>query len=74
MTEDVAGRLAALREACALTVEEIGIREAAHGHGVSGSTQPTDFDFEQAKRGCHYCLRVKVLAEAVEAIRAVPLP
>ena len=65
------------RERCRAAVEEIGIREAGHGHSVSvGSyARATDEDFEVAKRWCHYCLRVEVLHEAVQAIDALtPTP
>ena len=65
------------RERCRTAVEEIGIREAGHGHAVSiGSYgHATDEDFEAAKRGCHYCVRVEVLHEAVQAIDALtPTP
>ena len=65
------------RERCRAAVEEIGIREAGHGHAVSvGSyARATDEDFEVAKRGCHYCVRVEVLHEAVQAIDALtPTP
>ena len=65
------------RERCRTAVEEIGIREAGHGHAVSiGSYgHATDEDFDAAKRGCHYCVRVEVLHEAVQAIDALtPTP
>ena len=65
------------RERCRAAVEEIGIREAAHGHSVSAGngTPPTDADFDLAKRGCWYCLKVEVLDEAVRAIDALtPTP
>ena len=65
------------RERCRAAVEEIGVREAEHWHSVSVGQwgSPSDEDFEAAKRGCHYCVRVEVLHEAVQAIDALtPTP
>ena len=65
------------RERCRAAVEEIGIREAGHGHSVSAGSRgsPSDEDYERAKAGCWYCIKVAVLDEAVRAIDALtPTP